>query len=36
MSSETEVEDGVIELEEQVVIGSRARPRSVIDSAVTD
>ena len=34
MSSETEAEDEVIELEEQVVIGSRARPRSVIDSAV--
>ncbi len=34
MSSETETEDEVVELVEQVVIGSRARPRSVIDSAV--
>ena len=38
MSSETEsdtaAEEDVIELVEQVVIGSRARPRSVIDSAV--
>ena len=34
MSSDTAAEDEVIELEEQVVIGSRARPRSVIDSAV--
>ncbi len=34
MSSDTETEEEVIELEEQVVIGSRARPRSVIDSAV--
>ena len=33
-SSEMAAEDEVIELEEQVVIGSRARPRSVIDSAV--
>ena len=32
--SDTETEEEVIELEEQVVIGSRARPRSVIDSAV--
>ncbi len=34
MSSEMEAEEDVVELEEQVVIGSRARPRSVIDSAV--
>ena len=34
MSSEMTAEEEVIELEEQVVIGSRARPRSVIDSAV--
>ncbi len=34
MSSDMESEEEVIELEEQVVIGSRARPRSVIDSAV--
>ncbi|MCE2396404.1 TonB-dependent receptor [Candidatus Poribacteria bacterium] len=34
MSSDTAAEEEVIELEEQVVIGSRARPRSVIDSAV--
>ena len=34
MSSDTAAEEDVIELEEQVVIGSRARPRSVIDSAV--
>ena len=34
MSSEMEAEEEVIELVEQVVIGSRARPRSVIDSAV--
>ncbi len=33
-SSEMAAEEEVIELEEQVVIGSRARPRSVIDSAV--
>ncbi len=33
-SSEMAAEEDVIELEEQVVIGSRARPRSVIDSAV--
>ena len=33
-SSEMAAEDEVIELEEQVVIGSRARPRSVIDSPV--
>ena len=33
-SSEMEAEEDVVELEEQVVIGSRARPRSVIDSAV--
>ena len=33
-SSEMAAEDEVIELEDQVVIGSRARPRSVIDSAV--
>lgn len=34
MSSDTAAEEEVIEIEEQVVIGSRARPRSVIDSAV--
>ena len=34
MASDTASEEEVIELEEQVVIGSRARPRSVIDSAV--
>ena len=34
MSSDMAAEEEVIELEEQVVIGSRARPRSVIDSAV--
>ena len=34
MSSDTAAEEEVIELEDQVVIGSRARPRSVIDSAV--
>ena len=34
MESDTAAEEEVIELEEQVVIGSRARPRSVIDSAV--
>ena len=34
MESDTAAEDEVVELEEQVVIGSRARPRSVIDSAV--
>ncbi len=34
MSSDTAAEEEVIELEEQVVIGSRGRPRSVIDSAV--
>ena len=34
MESDTASEEDVIELEEQVVIGSRARPRSVIDSAV--
>ena len=34
MESDTAAEGEVIELEEQVVIGSRARPRSVIDSAV--
>ena len=34
MSSDTAAEEEVIELEAQVVIGSRARPRSVIDSAV--
>ena len=34
MSADTAAEEEVIELEEQVVIGSRARPRSVIDSAV--
>ena len=34
MSSDTAAEGEVIEIEEQVVIGSRARPRSVIDSAV--
>ena len=33
-SSDMAAEEDVIELEEQVVIGSRARPRSVIDSAV--
>ena len=33
-SPEMAAEEEVIELEEQVVIGSRARPRSVIDSAV--
>ena len=33
-ASDTASEEEVIELEEQVVIGSRARPRSVIDSAV--
>ena len=33
-SSEMAAEEDIIELEEQVVIGSRARPRSVIDSAV--
>ncbi len=34
MESDTASEEDVVELEEQVVIGSRARPRSVIDSAV--
>ncbi len=34
MSSEMEAEEEVIELEEQVVVGSRGKPRSVIDSAV--
>ena len=34
MAADTASEEEVIELEEQVVIGSRARPRSVIDSAV--
>ena len=34
MESDTAAKEEVIELEEQVVIGSRARPRSVIDSAV--
>ena len=34
MESDTAAEDEVVELEAQVVIGSRARPRSVIDSAV--
>ena len=34
MSSDTAAEEEVIELVDQVVIGSRARPRSVIDSAV--
>ena len=34
IESDTAAEEEVIELEEQVVIGSRARPRSVIDSAV--
>ena len=34
MESAAAAETDVIELEEQVVIGSRARPRSVIDSAV--
>ena len=34
MAADTAAEEEVIELEEQVVIGSRARPRSVIDSAV--
>ena len=34
METDTASEEDVIELEEQVVIGSRARPRSVIDSAV--
>ncbi len=34
MASDMAAEEEVIELEEQVVIGSRARPRSVIDSAV--
>ena len=34
MESDTAAEEEVIELEDQVVIGSRARPRSVIDSAV--
>ena len=33
-ASDMAAEEDVIELEEQVVIGSRARPRSVIDSAV--
>ena len=33
-SSDMAAEDDVIELEDQVVIGSRARPRSVIESAV--
>ena len=33
-SSDMAAEEEVIELEEQVVIGSRARPRSVIESAV--
>ena len=33
-AEETAAEEDVIELVEQVVIGSRARPRSVIDSAV--
>ena len=33
-AADTAAEEEVIELEEQVVIGSRARPRSVIDSAV--
>ena len=34
MASDTEPGAAVIELEEQVVVGSRARPRSVIESAV--
>ena len=34
MESDTASEEEIIELEDQVVIGSRARPRSVIDSAV--
>ena len=34
MESDTASEEEVVELEAQVVIGSRARPRSVIDSAV--
>ena len=34
MAADMASEEEVIELEEQVVIGSRARPRSVIDSAV--
>ena len=34
MSSDTAAEEEPILIEEQVVIGSRARPRSVIDSAV--
>ena len=34
MESDTAAENEIIELEDRVVIGSRARPRSVIDSAV--
>ena len=34
MEADTASEEDIIELEDQVVIGSRARPRSVIDSAV--